>query len=74
MTKISINQEDCINCSLCVNCAPETFGSDEKDFKCKIIKNGELVDSASVELSAEQLKQAKEAAENCPVQAIKLSE
>jgi ferredoxin len=74
MTKISINQKECIGCSFCESCAPELFKFDEKDFKGKLKENGNLTDTISVELSNEQLKQVKEAAEGCPVQAIELLE
>lgn len=72
--KISINQKECIGCSFCTDCTPEIFEVDQKYFKCKIKKEGELIDSAPIELSAEQLKKVKEAAEGCPVKAIELSE
>lgn len=72
MTKISINQKECLGCSFCESCAPEFFKFDEKDFKGKLKENGNLTETLSVELSDEQLKQVKEAAEGCPVQAIEL--
>jgi len=74
MTKISINQKECIGCSFCNSCAPEIFENDEHDFKGKLKKDGKLVDSAPFDLSEEQKKQVKEAAEGCPVQAIEVSE
>ncbi len=74
MVKISINQKECIGCSFCESCVPELFKFDEKHFKGKIKKEENLVDSISVELSAEQLKKVKEAVEGCPVMAIKLNE
>jgi ferredoxin len=74
MAKISINQKECIGCSFCMNCAPNLFKYDEKDFKGKLKENGELVDAISVELTDEQLKNVKEAAEGCPAQAINIEE
>lgn len=74
MTKISINQKECLGCSFCESCAPELFKFDERDFKGKINENGNLTDAISIELPDEQLKRVKEAAEGCPVQAIELSE
>jgi ferredoxin len=74
MTKISINQKDCIGCSFCESCFPEFFKRDEKNFKGKLKENSNLADTISVELSDEQLKRVKEAAEGCPVHAIELSE
>jgi ferredoxin len=74
MAKISINQNDCLGCTFCNDCAPEIFEVDQKDFRCKLKKDGKLINSASFDLSPEQLKQIKEAAENCPVQAIEINE
>ncbi|MCX6701752.1 MAG: ferredoxin [Candidatus Zambryskibacteria bacterium] len=74
MTKISINQEDCLGCNLCSNYAPEVFEVDMQNFKCKIKKDDKLVDSTLIDLSPEQVKQVEEAVRNCPVQAIKLSQ
>jgi ferredoxin len=73
MVKISINQEECIGCSICTDCAPEIFEVDQNDFKCKLKKDGKLINPASFNLSAKQLDKVKEAALNCPVQAIKLT-
>lgn len=74
MTKIYINQKECIGCNFCMSCTPELFEFDEKNFKGKLKENGNLTDVVSVELSAEQSKQAKEAAEGCPAQAISIME
>lgn len=74
MTKIFINQKECIGCSFCMSCVPELFKYDEKDFKGKLNENGNLTDTLSVELPAERLKQVKEAAEGCPAQAINITE
>ena len=65
MTKISINQE-CIGCNFCESCAPTIFQVDQTDFKCKLKKEGNF--------SPEELKQIKEAADGCPVNAIELNE
>jgi ferredoxin len=65
MTKISINEKECLGCNFCESCAPEIFAVDQNDFKCKIKKEGNF--------SPEELKQIKESAEGCPVQAIELS-
>lgn len=74
MTKIYINQKECIGCSFCGSCAPEIFEVDEQDFKCKLKKDGKLINPAIFDLSEEQLKRVKEAAEGCPVLVIELSE
>ena len=74
MTKISINQKECIGCNFCMSCLPEIFEFDEKNFKGKLKENGNLVDTVSVELLPEQLKRVKEAIEGCPAQAISIIE
>jgi len=74
MTKISINQKECIGCSFCMNCVPELFKYDEENFKGKLKTEGNLVEEVSVELSPEQLQKVKEAIEGCPAQAISITE
>lgn len=74
MFKIFINQKECIGCSFCMNCLPELFKYDEQNFRGKLKKEGELTDTIITELSEEQLKQAKEATEGCPIQAISITE
>jgi ferredoxin len=74
MAKISIKQSECLGCSYCTDCSPDIFEVDEKDFKCKLKKNGKLINPASFDLSTEQSNKVKEAALNCPVQAIEISE
>jgi ferredoxin len=74
MIKISINQNDCIGCAFCENVCPEIFHVEDggSGFKAKVKTDGGLAESAFLELSDEKLKQVKEAAEGCAVQAIKL--
>ena len=74
MTKISINQKQCIGCSFCMICQPEQFKYDEEKFKGKLKENEELTNVITVELINEQLKQAREAVEGCTAQAINLTE
>ena len=71
---IKINQKECLGCSFCMDLFPEVFELDEKDFKGKLKENGNLTDTITLELSDEQLKQVKEAAEGCPVLAINILE
>lgn len=73
MTKISINQNDCIGCSFCMNCNPDIFKFDENNFKGKLKDGEKLVDVITVSLSEERLKKTKEAVENCPVKAISIN-
>jgi ferredoxin len=76
MVKISVDQKECIGCGFCESAAPEIFHIEDggNGFKAKVKKDGELAESASLELSEEKLKQAKEAAEGCPVQVINITE
>ena len=74
MTKISINQKECLGCAFCNNCAPEIFEVDQSDYKCKLKKDEKLMNPADFDLSSEQLNRVKEAAGGCPVQAIEVSE
>jgi ferredoxin len=71
MTKISINQNDCIGCSYCESCVPDVFKVDE-NIKAKVKENDILKESAELELTAEEMKKVKESAEGCAVQAIKI--
>ena len=73
MTKISINQKECLGCSYCGECAPAIFKVDEGDFKCKLQKEDRLMETASFDLPPEQLEKVKEATEGCPIKAIELS-
>lgn len=63
MPKIIVDQETCIGCGACVAVASELFELDENG-KAQTKKIGELDD--------EELKQAKEGVDTCPVQAIKV--
>ena len=57
---IEVDREKCIGCGYCVSVCPEVFDLD-KDGKCRI------KDKNSKKACA------KEAAEGCPVEAIKIS-
>jgi len=63
MVKIIINQETCIGCGACTAVSPELFEMNEK---------GKAEAKKSENLTEEELKKAKEGAETCPVQAIKI--
>ncbi len=63
MAKIFVDKEACIGCGACVAVAPELFELNE-DNKAETKKISELDD--------EELIKAKEGAETCPVQAIKV--
>jgi len=53
---VKVNQKKCIGCGMCAGLCPETFTMNH-DGKAEVIKN-EITDCA------------KNAAENCPVEAI----
>jgi ferredoxin len=74
MVKISINLKECVGCGFCVGCAPEIFEIDQKDFKSKLKTKEGLTDSASIDLSPEQLKKVQETAKGCPTKAISVTE
>lgn len=60
--KAFVDQDLCISCGLCTDEQPEVFFTNDDD-KAEAIKD---------ELSEEQLEMAKQAVENCPVEAIKV--
>jgi len=60
MPKIKIDDDACIGCGLCQEICPATFQM--KDFKA-------IVKKATVA----KITKEKEAADSCPVQAIKIS-
>ena len=61
--KVSINKEDCVGCGLCVDDCPDVFEMQEDVAAVKVEKVPENLVNA-----------VKEAAENCPVDAIIISE
>lgn len=63
MVKIVIDQENCLGCGACTAVAPELFALDAEG-KAKVIKK---------ELTEGEKNKAKEAAQACPVQAIKIN-
>jgi len=59
--KIKVDKNKCLGCGMCVNMCPEVFE----------LKNGksQIKEKANLEKNKECIK---EAADNCPVQAIKI--
>lgn len=64
MVKVVVNSEGCIGCGACVAICPNIFQFWD-DNKSHVVKQPE---------TEEEIKCAKEAAEACPVQVIKIEE
>lgn len=64
MNKVSVDQNLCIGCGLCESTCPEIFSIDQSDFKARLKDGANLGDCS---------EKAREAEENCPVKAIKVS-
>ena len=62
--KISLNKEKCIGCELCSNLAPTIFQRDGGDEN--------KVDLKKTAISDDELQDAKNAEDLCPVDAIKI--
>ena len=62
--KISLNKEECIGCELCSNIAPEFFKRDGGDENKVDLKKSEVND--------DELQNAKNAEDLCPVDVIKI--
>ena len=62
--KISLNKEECIGCELCSNIAPEIFQRDGGDTNKVDLKKSEEGD--------DELADAKNAEDLCPVDVIKV--
>lgn len=63
MAKVTIDTEKCIGCGLCEQACPEVFEIDDYDGYIAKIKIQEY---------SQYGEQIKEAAEQCPVEAIKI--
>ena len=61
MAKITVDEEKCIGCGLCVNLCPDAF--ELEDSKSKVKEGAE-----------EHIGCAKNVADQCPTQAIKVEE
>lgn len=60
MIKISVDKDKCIGCGACVAVAPKSF------------RLGEDGKSVAIEPAGDDLATVKNAAESCPVEAIKI--
>ncbi|NWG05021.1 MAG: ferredoxin [Syntrophaceae bacterium] len=61
--KVRVDADSCISCGLCVEECPEVFEMNDDKVCVKVDEVPEVV-----------MKACKEAAENCPVEAIRLEE
>ena len=61
--KVKIDEETCIGCGVCVDTCPDVFELVDDKAKAKVD-----------EVPKDLVKSCKEAAENCPVEAIELME
>ncbi len=70
--KIEVNKEECIGCGACYHTYPEIFELDENGLSS--IKGGKKEgNKETIEIEGNS-EHAKEAEENCPVNAIKITE
>lgn len=61
--KVKVDEETCIGCGVCVDTCPEVFELVDDKAKAKVN-----------EVSKDLVGSCKEAADNCPVEAIELKE
>jgi len=61
--KVTVDEETCIGCSLCVDTCPEVFEMNDDKARVKVD-----------EVPEDVAPTCREAAENCPVEAIEIEE
>jgi ferredoxin len=61
--RVTVDEETCIGCGLCTEDCPEVFEMNDEKARVKVD-----------EVPQDLLKTCKEAAENCPVEAIQIEE
>jgi len=72
-TKVTIDREGCIGCSLCWTTAPDFFEENPDDQKSQIVAQYRIDgDPAVGQAPADQLEAVEEAADSCPAEVIAL--
>ncbi len=61
--KVSINNDECTGCNLCVDTCPDMFEME-----------GDIAKVKKADVPADQAETTKQAAEDCPVEAIIIEE
>lgn len=74
MFQILFHRKKCIGCNACVEAAPERWRVSKKDGRCNLIDGNEKKGIYKVMLSFDEYEQNLEAANNCPVKVIQLTE
>ncbi|MCR8432683.1 MAG: ferredoxin [Crenarchaeota archaeon] len=73
MPVVRIDRDACISCGVCAALCADVFMLDPTDSKSAVIERFRVGnDMAKGEIPADLLDCAKTAAENCPVQAIRI--
>ncbi len=74
MFKIIHYRKKCIGCNACVEVAPFRWRMSRKDGKSVLLESKAKKDFYIVEVSDDELEENKIAAQNCPVNIIKIEE
>jgi ferredoxin len=61
--RVTVDEETCIGCGLCAEECPEVFEMNDDEARVKVD-----------EVSEDVVESCKEAAENCPVEAIQMED
>ena len=61
--RVTIDEETCVSCEVCVETCPEVFEINDDKVRVKVD-----------EVPEDVMESCKEAAENCPVEAIQMEE
>jgi len=61
--KVTVDEETCVGCETCAETCPEVFEMNDDKVRVKVDK-----------VPADAVESCREAAENCPVEAIQIEE